>query len=131
VPHQMLAGRDVLLVEDSLIIALDAEDIVGRLGAATVSTAATIEGALDLIEETRPSVAMLDINLGDSTSFAIADRLASLDIPFLFATGYGEQAQLPPQHRGRTVVQKPYMLENVARAMDELLGMHEGVGAKA
>ena len=129
-PHQMLAGRDVLLVEDSLIIALDAEDIVGRLGAATVSTAATIEGALDLIEETRPSVAMLDINLGDSTSFAIADRLASLDVPFLFATGYGEQAQLPPQHRGRTVVQKPYMLENVARAMDELLGMHEGVGEK-
>jgi light-regulated signal transduction histidine kinase (bacteriophytochrome)/CheY-like chemotaxis protein len=126
-PHQMLKGLDVLLVEDSLIIALDAEDILGRLGADTVSTAATVEGALDLIADNRPSVAMLDINLGDTNSFRIADRLMNLGIPFLFATGYGEQVQFPPDHRGRTVVQKPYMLENVARAMDELLGAHQGV----
>ncbi|HEX7782959.1 MAG TPA: HWE histidine kinase domain-containing protein [Sphingobium sp.] len=120
-PHKMLTGRNVLLVEDSLIIALDAEDIVSRLGADTVSTAATVESALDAIEAHQPSVAMLDINLGDRTSFAIADRLMDLHVPFLFATGYGEQAQLPMEHRGRTVVQKPYTLENVARAMDDLL----------
>lgn len=120
-PYPMLKGHDLLLVEDSLIIALDAEDIAGRLGADSVSTAATVQAALDIIDSARPSVAMLDINLGDSTSFAIADRLMDLNIPFLFATGYGEQAQLPADHRGRTVVQKPYTLENVARAMDELL----------
>jgi len=120
-PNKMLAGRDLLLVEDSLIIALDAEDIVTRLGADTVSTAATVEAALDSIDAHQPSVAMLDINLGDRTSFAIADRLMDLGVPFLFATGYGEQAQLPMEHRGRPVVQKPYTLENVARAMDDLL----------
>jgi two-component sensor histidine kinase len=127
-PHKMLTGHDVLLVEDSLIIALDAEDIANRLGAETVSTAATVEGALESIEGSRPSVAMLDINLGDCTSFVIADRLMDLGVPFLFATGYGEQAALPMDHRGRTVVQKPYTLENVARAMDEVLGSHQGVG---
>jgi light-regulated signal transduction histidine kinase (bacteriophytochrome)/CheY-like chemotaxis protein len=126
-PHKMLIGHLLLLVEDSLIIALDAEDIVARLGADRVATAATIEAALDLIETDRPSAAMLDINLGDSTSFVIADRLLELGIPFIFATGYGEQAQIPRDHRGRTVVQKPYTLENVARAMDELLGSHQGV----
>ncbi len=36
---------------------------------------------------------MLDINLGDRTSFVVADRLMDLNIPFLFATGYGEQAR--------------------------------------
>ena len=121
-PRRMLAGRDVLLVEDSLIIALDAEDIVARLGAGTVSTSATVDGALDLLETERPGIAMLDINLGDRNSFAIADRLLALGVPFLFATGYGEQAQLPAEHRDRMVVQKPYTLENVARAMDMLLG---------
>jgi len=64
---------------------------------------------------------VLDINLGDSTSFAIADRLAKLGVPFLFATGYGEQANLPLEHKDRMVVQKPYTLENVARATDTLL----------
>ncbi|GHH07882.1 signal transduction histidine kinase [Sphingomonas glacialis] len=122
VPDRMLEGRDVLLVEDSLIIALDAEDIVTRLGAETVTTAATVDGALDAIEQNRPAIAMLDIHLGDRNSFAIADRLLVLGVPFLFATGYGEQAKLPANHRDRMVVQKPYTLENVARAMAEMLG---------
>ena len=121
----MLQGNAVLLVEDSLIIALDAEDIANKLGADVVMTVATVEGALDAIDTHRPTVAMLDINLGDQTSFAIADRLMDLDVPLLFATGYGEQAKIPMDHRHRTVVQKPYTLENVARAMDELLGQRD------
>ncbi|MDY6922685.1 MAG: HWE histidine kinase domain-containing protein [Pseudomonadota bacterium] len=121
VPDQLLDGLDALLVEDSLIIALDAEDIVGRLGAGTITTSATVEGALEHLETQRPAVAMLDINLGDRNSYPIADRLLELGVPFLFATGYGEQADLPDIHRGRPVVQKPYTMENVARVMDDLL----------
>lgn len=120
-PDQVLAGHRALLVEDSLIIALDAEDVLSRLGADDIATAATLDGGLDAVESFRPSVAMLDINLGDRTSYAIADRLDELGIPFLFASGYGEQAQLPGKHAGRTIVQKPYTLENVARALDGLL----------
>ena len=121
-PDAMLSGHDVLLVEDSLIIALDAEDIMTRLGAKTVSTSATVEGAIGQIETSRPSFAMLDINLGDRASYPIANRLMELGVPFMFATGYGEQANLPMEHRGRMVLQKPYTLENVARAIDTLLG---------
>jgi len=121
-PDTMLEAHDVLLVEDSLIIALDAEDIANRLGAATVTTSATVQGALDQIDIQRPTVAILDINLGDRNSYAVADRLAELNVPFIFATGYGEQANLPMDHRGRLVVQKPYTLENIARAMDSVVG---------
>jgi light-regulated signal transduction histidine kinase (bacteriophytochrome)/CheY-like chemotaxis protein len=120
-PQQILEGKTVLLVEDSLIIALDAEDILRRLGALHVATAGTVQQALEAIDTAMPTLAILDINLGDHTSFAIADRLLELDIPFLFATGYGEQAQLPDDHMARTVVQKPYTLENVARALPELI----------
>jgi light-regulated signal transduction histidine kinase (bacteriophytochrome)/CheY-like chemotaxis protein len=120
-PAHVLDGKTILLVEDSLIIALDAEDILTRLGAQGVMTAATVEAALDIIEGTRPDLAMLDINLGDRSSFPIADRLLELGVPFIFATGYGEQAQLPDEHAARDVVQKPYTMENVARALHELL----------
>jgi hypothetical protein len=64
---------------------------------------------------------VLDINLGDRTSFPIADRLQDLAIPFIFASGYGEQASLPMEHRSRQVLQKPYTLENMARALAELI----------
>ena len=120
-PADLLAGQRVLLVEDSLIIALDAEDIATRLGASEVITAASVDSALDLIAAGPPTVAILDINLGSTTSFAIADALQERDIPFMFATGYGEQAQFPDQHRGRNVVQKPYTIENIARALAEML----------
>ena len=121
-PPGILIDKTVLLVEDSLIIALDVEDISARLGAKEVQTYATVQGALDAIDREKPSVAVLDINLGDANSFPVADRLAQLGVPFFFASGYGEQAALPMEHRGREVVQKPYTLENVARALALLLG---------
>jgi CheY-like chemotaxis protein len=121
-PRLVLAGHNLLLVEDSLIISLDAEDLAQRLGASRVISASTLQGALDVLESSTPSVAVLDINLGDSTSYPIADRLEDMGVPFLFASGYGEQAQLPNRHRHRAVLQKPYTLENVARAIDRLLG---------
>lgn len=119
-PSQFLEGRRVLLVEDSLIIALDAEDILARLGG-EVMTASTVEGALDLIDAERPALAVLDINLGDQSSFTVADRLNELGIPFVFATGYGEQALLPGIHQSRTVIQKPYTIEGIAKVLQEVI----------
>jgi light-regulated signal transduction histidine kinase (bacteriophytochrome) len=123
VNSSLLARKRVLLVEDSLIIALDAEDILRRLGAIDVLTEGTVAGAILAIETTPPDLAVLDINLGDHTSFAIADRLLASNIPFLFATGYGEQAQLPEAHRARIVIQKPYTLGNFSRSLPDLLGL--------
>jgi light-regulated signal transduction histidine kinase (bacteriophytochrome) len=119
-PEPVVDGETVLLVEDSLIIALDAEDVLKRLGAQHVPTAGTVDAALQAIETSRPTVAVLDINLGDRNSFPVADRLLERGIPFLFASGYGEQAQLPAAHVDRLVVQKPFTLENLARALREL-----------
>ena len=116
-----LGEKSVLLVEDSLIIALDAEDILNRFGAA-VSTASTPEAAHDILDQERVDFAILDINLGDQTSFGVADRLTELGIPFFFASGYGEQASLPMDHRSTTVVQKPYTTHNIAKAIDDLFG---------
>ena len=127
-PRRVLEGHTVLLVEDSLIIALDAEDVAERLGAERVLTAATVQGALDALETSSPTLAVLDINLGDNTSYPVADRLAEAGVPFLFASGYGEQAQLPERHLQRSVLQKPYTLENVARAIDTLLGGSDSHG---
>ncbi|QDP18934.1 HWE histidine kinase domain-containing protein [Sphingomonas xanthus] len=117
----MLVGKRVLLVEDSLIIALDAEDLLRRLGAREVVTDGTVGGAIALIEQQRPDVAVLDINLGDHHSFPIARRLQELAIPFMFATGYGEQAQLPPEIRDRIVIKKPYTMAGMTRGVAELL----------
>ena len=116
-----LISGAVLLVEDSLIIAMDAEDILTRLGAESVATASTVPVALDELRRFQPSLAILDINLGSETSMPIADRLKAMGVPYLFATGYGEQARLPEAHAEAPVLQKPYTIENVARGLGGLL----------
>lgn len=119
-----LSGKTVLLVEDSLIIALDAEDILVRFGA-SISTASSVDAAHDLLDDRRPDLAILDINLGDQNSFGIASRLLDMGVPFFFASGYGEQAHLPVELRSRTVVQKPYTTANIGRAVVDLLGLQD------
>jgi hypothetical protein len=50
-------------------------------------------------------------------------QLKALGIPFMFATGYGEQTRLPDELRDLTVVQKPYTLATLSRRLGELLGV--------
>jgi light-regulated signal transduction histidine kinase (bacteriophytochrome)/CheY-like chemotaxis protein len=118
---QPLAGQIVLLVEDSLIIAMDAEDVLGQLGAERVVAAASVRQALEAIDASLPTLALLDINLGDETSFPIAERLLQRGIPFAFATGYGDQAALPPAFGSIPVLQKPYTIAGVSRELSALL----------
>jgi CheY-like chemotaxis protein len=117
---KVLDGLSVLLVEDSLIIALDAEDILRRLGAHDVFTDGNAAGAIAAIDADAPDMAILDINLGSGNSFPIADHLADKGIPFMFATGYGERGDLPERHRECIVMQKPYTLQMMARALPAL-----------
>lgn len=100
----------VLLVEDSLIIAMDAEDILTRLGATRVVTAATNGQAMRELAAETFELAVLDVNLGSETSLPVAQQLLDQGIPYIFATGYGEQLRLPEEHQGATVIQKPYTL---------------------
>lgn len=119
---KLLRGKNVLLVEDSLIIALDAEDLLHRLGANSVTTESTAVGAIATIDANQPDIAILDINLGDHDSVPIANRLAEVGVPYIFATGYGEQSSLPDHHKARPVLQKPYTLASLSRRLGEVIG---------
>lgn len=73
--------------------------------------------ALYTIEKNAPDFALLDINLGKENSIPVALKLKQLGIPFVFATGYGERAPLPPNLTDVRIVQMPYMFEALIAAM--------------
>ena len=99
---------DVLVVEDNMVIAMDAEDMMREFGAETVHVATSVRDALDLLDRHSVSFALLDVNLGDETSGPIAQRLRDLGVPFAFATGYGEATALAKDFPDARVVTKPY-----------------------
>jgi CheY-like chemotaxis protein len=86
---------DVLIVEDDPIIALDFEDTILGFGVKTVRTAGSVAKALKMIADRAPDFALLDVGLVREKSFAIAERLDVLKIPYVFVTGYGRDVRLP------------------------------------
>lgn len=118
-----LDGLKLLLVEDQLIIALEVETVLAENGANSVLTAATAAEALRILATEQPDVAVLDVNLGMSTSIPVAHELVRRGIPFVFATGYGDSTQIPPELKGQIVVRKPY---DSATLMDALSKLRAG-----
>jgi CheY-like chemotaxis protein len=100
--------EDVLIVEDDPIIALDFEETILGFGVTTVRAAGTVATALDMIADRVPDFALLDVGLIREKSFAIAERLDALNIPFVFVTGYSAEVRLPPAFANRPRLPKPY-----------------------
>jgi CheY-like chemotaxis protein len=111
---------DALIVEDNLIIAMNAEVILLELGARHVETAASVTQALNSIGRATPSFALLDLNLGGENSIPVAVKLKELGVPFIFATGYGERAPIPEALSAAPVIQKPYTNDVVEAALGRL-----------
>ena len=82
--------NDVLILEDDPFIALDLEETVLRLGVKTARIASNVAGALDMIANRAPNLALLDVGLLHENSFAVAERLAILKVPFVFITAYDD-----------------------------------------
>jgi light-regulated signal transduction histidine kinase (bacteriophytochrome)/CheY-like chemotaxis protein len=107
----------VLLVEDNLIIAMDAADMLADLGADPVQTASSVHEAMKLLNDGRFAFAVLDVNLGTELSLPVARRCAELGIPAILATGYGAEGDHLTDFPKSTILRKPYTLEMLRRAI--------------
>ncbi len=111
-----LAGLEVLLVEHESVAAFVAEDMLFDLGAATVWHASDVDGALALLRDRRPGIAVVDVNLAGEPADPVAERLAAAAIPFVFVAGYGREG-IGGRWSEHITVQKPFRPATLAAAM--------------
>lgn len=112
----------ILLVEDEPLIAMMLEDFVDTLGYVVAGIADNVAGALELVESGGIDAAILDVNLrGGEKSGPVADALAALRIPFVFATGGGDEG-IVERHRARPRLDKPFTMDRVEQALAALAG---------
>ena len=116
-----LAQR-VLVVEDSMIIALDTEECLLMLGAGHVTVEGTVAGALSALANDPFDFALLDFNLGSESSDKVAEDLCARGIPFWLATGYSEMGDKLGELGARGLLLKPYGKEELARILHEFAG---------
>ncbi len=107
--------RTVLVLEDNFIIAMDAEEILASLGIQQVTIAANANQALELLALQAFDFVILDVNLGDHTSFVVADALIARGMPFGFTSGYGDAEHFPTYLRHVPRIDKPFNEKTVGQ----------------
>ena len=105
----------VLVVEDSMIIALDTEESLRRIGVPSVSVESNVDGALRSIEKRKPDFAIVDFNLGDQSSEPVAKELSKRGIRFVLATGYAEMRDQIAELGAESLLPKPYSGEDIEK----------------
>jgi CheY-like chemotaxis protein len=118
--NKLLSGQRVLVVEDEMLILIMIEDMLADLGCESVAAAATADQALALIDAQIFDVAMLDMNLNGSNSYAVAEALGARSVPFVFSTGYSGH-DVRDGYRDRPVLKKPFRDEELVEILTRLL----------
>lgn len=119
---------DVLIVEDDPIIALDFEETIRGLGVKMVRTVASVARALQMIAEQTPDFALLDVGLVYEKSYAVAERLAALKVPFVFVTGYSTDVKLPIAFADKPRLPKPFTTEALQAVLQQRPDEHAPSG---
>jgi PAS domain S-box-containing protein len=114
---EQVAGLRVLIVEDSLLLALELEQGLTELGAIIVGNAAEVDEAMALVDADF-DVAVLDANLNGASVVPVARALLERGRPFIFATGYADTAA--PAGFDAPIVRKPYNVGQIARALAQV-----------
>jgi CheY-like chemotaxis protein len=108
--------KRVLVVEDEVMIRMLLEDMLADLGYEVAGATGALDEALSLARANDLDIAILDVNLSGTPVYPVAEALAARGVPFIFSTGYGEQG-LPDAYRDCQLLQKPFQLENLERAL--------------
>ena len=109
-----LVGKRILLVEDEVLVALLAEDMLTSQGAIVVGPAHTVSAGLAPARSENLDAAVLDVHIEGETSDGIAALLAERRVPFIRATGYGG---LSKEQDGMPILDKPYTSEKLEAAI--------------
>ncbi len=106
----------VLVVEDEAMIAMLVEDMVLDFGSEVIGPIANTDDAINFARSAELDAAILDINVGGSPIFPVADILSERGVPVIFATGYGSKG-LPSRFHSRPTLPKPFSYQCLAEAL--------------
>ncbi|WP_423068325.1 response regulator [Devosia sp. CN2-171] len=106
----------VLVLEDEMLVAVVMEDCLRDLGAIDVVICTTLREAESALATRRIDCAVLDVRVGGSPCFPIADKLAEQAIPFVFASASMPE-EFPERHLDRERLSKPFSNEQLVEVV--------------
>lgn len=109
-----------LVLEDNMIIAMDAADMLTQLGADKVETCSGVTTALNLLGQGGTQFVLADMNLGTETSLPVVEHCRETGIPVVLATGYGATDEVTERFPGLNILKKPYTVEQLSAVLEAM-----------
>ena len=114
----------VLILEDDPFIAMDLQGILESDGHCVVGAVASVGDARAHMTD-QLDYALLDVDVADGKSFAIAEELQDRCIPFAFVSG-SRPSELPAPLREADFIAKPYDEAVILRSVGACCGTSRG-----
>ena len=121
-PVEIARDEAVLVVEDNVILAMEMDKMLRKMGFVNVVTAPDQATGRLQHDARRFDFAILDINLGSETSFDLATALVKGGVPFAFASGYDKGSGMPKELTDIPRLTKPVDFTKLKQTIDTLLG---------
>jgi two-component SAPR family response regulator len=114
-----LDGIRILIVEDNFVVANALKYLIDGYGGSVAAMVPSLERAFEALAAGPVDIAVLDINLNGISVVPLAEHLRAERLPFVFLTGYGDEALLPEHLRGQPRFDKPVEAERLVRGILE------------
>jgi two-component system, response regulator PdtaR len=116
----MTTALTVLVVEDDAIIGMLLAEMLQEMGYEVCAVAATEDDAVAYAEQFKPGLMIVDEHLGAGSGLSAVKRiLRNGPVPCVFISG----APLPLEMSGTNVLQKPFVEEDLVRAIQQVVSV--------
>ncbi len=116
----LLAGKRVLVVEDEALVAILIENLLEDCDCTVVGPCGTVAAALLAARTETFDLAVLDVNLNGLRVYPVAEVLSDRNIPFVFLSGYGEEA-IPSGRNTWKVCAKPFKINDLVAMLEQAM----------
>jgi CheY-like chemotaxis protein len=114
-------AKKLLLAEDETLVGMMMRDLLSDAGFFVVGPIQTLDEAIGAARSFEFDGAILDVNMGGTLVYPLAELLAQRGIPFIFITGYDDDS-IDPRFSGASILQKPLDPEKLKFALEKNFG---------
>ena len=113
------AERQVIVVEDEFIIALDVSETVQDLGYDLEGPFADKAHAFESLDDHMPDCAILDVFTGDGEVYPLADKLTAAGVPIVFHSGHVSPDEVKARYPDAQACAKPCPPDRLIGALQQ------------
>ncbi|PNW39210.1 UNVERIFIED_CONTAM: response regulator receiver protein [Euhalothece sp. KZN 001] len=124
-----MSTNKILIVEDEAVVSLDIARRLEKMGYEVIARLASGEEALELVQEERPDLVLMDINLqGEMDGIQTATTLyKNYGLPVIYLTAYAGESTLERAKESKPYgyILKPFKERELHAAIEIAISRHE------